>query len=61
LEIKKKGCENMHHILINAGLKEIVPVIIGNYIKPLCPTQPLSHPTLLSPTEQNQLLAFYFF
>ena len=40
----------MHHTLINTGLRGIFPVITGTYTKPLCPTQPLSHPTPLSPT-----------
>ena len=45
-----KICEHMNHTLINTGLKGIFLVITGTYIKPLCPTQPLSHPTPLSPT-----------
>ena len=44
-----KICEHMHHTLINTGLRGIFPVITGTYTKPLCPTQPLSHPTPLSP------------
>jgi hypothetical protein len=46
----KKKIELMYHThIINTGLKGIFPVIRGTYIKPLCPIQPLSHPTPLSP------------
>ena len=43
-----KNCEHMHHTHINTGLKGIFRVIRGTYIKALCASQPLSHPTLLS-------------
>jgi hypothetical protein len=39
----------MHHTHINTGLKGIFRVIRGTYIKALCASQPLSHPTPLSP------------
>ena len=45
----KTNCELMHHTHINTGLKGIFRVIRGTYIKALCVSQPLSHPTPLSP------------